>query len=1569
MKILIVEDDRIIASTLDSLLKSYNYAVDIATDGEAGLQRAETQEYDLILLDSLLPKLDGIRLCQELRAKQRQMPILLLMEQDPVQQNAAELNARADDYVIKPFDLQELMVRVQNLLRREHSPQPILTWGALSLNPTHRVVTYGTNLLNLTAKAYATLELFLSSPQVTFNSTAIIEHVWNRVASPGDEGVRSHIKEIRQKLTTAGAPKNFIKTVRRAGYCLNPLYSSTLAQQTQQQPTAAQIAELTALNAELRSTQAAFHQKHQELERAYQTIAQTQQQLQIANNELEQRVAERTAAHNMNSIGMNSIGLWEWEITTGHVFWNANHYQVLGYQPGEIEPSYQTWRDRVHPNDIESVEQKLSHALETHADYEAEFRILLEDGNIRWLHSQGQGVYDEAGHLVRMVGVEVDITDRKQTEAALQASEAKYRSLFNSVDEGFHIIELIDDEAGEVVDYRFLESNPAFERLTGLQNAAGKLGSEIAPQTESYWLEAYDQVARTGEPLRIENYNEDTQRWYSAYASRVGGADSRQVAIIFDDISERKRVEAALRESEAQYRSLFNSIDEGFCMIERLPGEPIDFRYLEANPAFAVQTGISDVVGKTLRQVLSDVPEAVCEIYENVLNTGEPLRFEIDVPSINRILELYAFRIDGASRLAIIFKDITERKRTEAQQAFLLKFSDALRAEPDADAVANRAIRMLFEQMQLDRCYIAVYRLADDRADFTHQVGNDRVPPLPDGIRLSDFPEALRVAFDRTLVIHDIAETEGLLDIDRQSIESLGLRALVAATLRRGENNPLWAIVSVSAHPRQWTRGEIALVEEVTERTWAAMERARAEAALREAEIQQVREQSEREQERQRAEALTELDRAKTQFFSNISHEFRTPLTLILGFLTEALEALDGEQETARSGNRQRNDLSLRLKEQLQTAQRNGLRLLKLVNTLLDFSRIEADRLQAHYQPTDLAAYTAELASMFRSTLEHAQLQLVLDCPPLPEPVYVDREMWEKIVLNLLSNAFKFTFTGEIRVRLYPDPPNRKSKIQSPKSVMLEIHDTGIGIPAADQPHLFERFYQVKGTRGRSYEGSGIGLALVQELVKLHGGTIAVTSTVGQGSCFRVTIPTGKDHLPVDQVQDSASPVPSASQAHSQAQAFVEEIRSWQPETATDLPILDERSQPIAQPSESNRPQPPSEHPEATPRILVVDDNADMQRYLQRILNPVYRVDTVPNGLVALDAIAQHPPDLVVSDVMMPEMDGLQLLQSLRNNAQTQDIPIILLSARAGEAAQIEGLTSGADDYLIKPFSARELLARIETNLKLSRMRREVATQAAEMQIMQTLNDRLEQRVAERTVQLQDLNQELEAFAHAVSHDLKTPLHYIISFAQQLRPLLDSNAANIATSRSSTLDIILRSATAAEQLVDHLLEFSRTGQIEMRMMRVSMQALVQQVQTQLQAQLEGRTVHWQVAPLPSVMGDPTLLQLVWQNLLANAVKYTRDRPIAEITISCNETETEIIFSVQDNGAGFEMKYVERLFGLFQRLHPQEAFAGSGVGLANVRRIIHRHGGRTWAEGEVERGAIFYFSLPQREEAL
>ncbi|HEY0601394.1 MAG TPA: ATP-binding protein [Herpetosiphonaceae bacterium] len=657
------------------------------------------------------------------------------------------------------------------------------------------------------------------------------------------------------------------------------------------------------------------------------------------------------------------------------------------------------------------------------------------------------------------------------------------------------------------------------------------------------------------------------------------------------------------------------------------------------------------------------------------------------------------------------------------------------------------------------------------------------------------------------------------------------------------------------------------------------------------------------EEERQRVAALAQLDRAKTEFFSNVSHEFRTPLTLMLGPLEATLNAAQGS-------------LSAADREHLEVAYRNALRLLKLVNTLLDFSRIEADRAQASYEPVDLAAFTADLASLFRSAIEQAGLAFAVECPPLPEPVYVDREMWEKIVLNLLSNAFKFTQQGQITLR--------QQLVDG--QIELSVADTGAGIPASDIDHVFERFHRIAGAAGRSHEGSGIGLALVQELAALHGGSVRVTSTLGQGSSFTVSIPLGRAHLPAEQIRAGGND----SRAH--LDAFVDEALRW-------LPNADRAVQPSTTPG--------LELPAQRSRILLADDNADMREYVARLLSAHYAVVAVPDGEAALQAAREQLPDLILSDIMMPRLDGIGLLAQLRADPGTRTIPVILLSARAGDEARAAGIETGADDYLIKPFAARELLARVKTHLELVRMRREAAEERA-------LRSAAEALVQER-----------DQFLSLAAHELKTPLTSIRGYVD-LFVRRAHQEDRLSERDERTLEVITRQVGRLNKLIAELLDLSRiqTGQFEMARHSLDLGSLIRRVADDVRLVLTRHSLELELPDEPLVIyADELRLEQVLQNLIENAVKYS---PYGgQITVSAARQQPGVCLSVRDQGIGIPEAAREQIFQRFYRAHNanQQSVNGLGIGLYVVREIVRHHSGTIDVASQEGVGSTFTVCLP------
>ena len=992
---------------------------------------------------------------------------------------------------------------------------------------------------------------------------------------------------------------------------------------------------------------------------------------------------------------------------------------------------------------------------------------------------------------------------------------------------------------------------------------------------------------------------------------------------------------------------------------------------------------------------------------------------------------------DEHGAVAGLFHPVTETTSKMIGQRRLAVLRDLTTSTLSARSIPDslHAVAETIGRHAADLPFALFYRIDADQSAATLAAGtglDSGGPATPGTMRLSDdgwpLAEALRIGSG--LLIDDVqARFPGLTcGPYPEPITSAVLHALTPAGRRR----PVCVMVAGVSSRLPLNEAYRSFYDTIAASVASALASADAHQA-----------------ERGRAEALAETDRVRTTFFNNVSHEFRTPLTLLLAPLEDELQDLDaGADEVHR--------------ERLELAHRNALRLLVLVNTLLDFSRIENGRLKASFEATDVSALTADLAGSFRSVCEQAHLALVVDCPPLPEPVMIDPEMWERIVLNLLSNAFKFTEQGQIRIGVRV----------AGAMVELVVEDTGTGIPADQLAKVFERFHRVPGARGRTHEGTGIGLAFVRELVGQLGGTIAVQSTLERGSTFTVSVPRGTGHVPADR--------------------FATDVPADQPRRAPGsltLPFVQEAMRSLPEPrspnavDRSSAPR-PAGVAGSRARIIWADDNADMRQYVQRLLADIYDVEPAPDGMAALELARRAPADLVVSDVMMPNLDGFGLLRELRADPTTRTVPVILLSARAGEEARIQGLTAGADDYLVKPFSARELLARIQAHVHLARLRRNdddtrreaersavaaageaqmrlitdalpvlisyldvdqryrftnrayqdwfgrrpedlvgrtllevwgdstyrgvvdmigralagetttgevwISEGSAEPRLLRCtylpdigpdgkvhgcfglaqdetdrhrsaaeilrLKDELEQRVVERTAELAAANQELEAFSYSVSHDLRAPLRAIDGFARMLQD------EPVPAEQERYLGLVRKNARTMGRLIDGLLKLAQLGRGQVRRQPIDVRALVQQCVDDLQAERPDRKIVVDFGELPDCTADETLLRQVWVNLLNNAAKYSQTRDTTQISIGSTTQDGVTVYFCRDNGIGFDMAYADQLFKVFQRLHGADEYDGAGIGLSTVERIVHRHGGRIWAEAEIDHGAAFFFTL-------
>jgi signal transduction histidine kinase len=730
------------------------------------------------------------------------------------------------------------------------------------------------------------------------------------------------------------------------------------------------------------------------------------------------------------------------------------------------------------------------------------------------------------------------------------------------------------------------------------------------------------------------------------------------------------------------------------------------------------------------------------------------------------------------------------------------------------------------------------------------------------------------------------------------------------------------------------------------------------------------------EEEIQHTEKLKEIDHAKTVFFSNISHEFRTPLTLMLAPLEDLLTDID-------------TPLSPPHRQKLSLAHRNTYRLLKLVNTLLDFSRIEAHKLQAIFEPTDLTSLTEDLASMFRTTIEKAGLQFTVDATPLKESVYIDKEMWEKIIFNLLSNAFKYTLEGSIKLSL------RKED----HCIKLVVKDTGIGIPASELPRLFERFHRVIGAKGRSFEGSGIGLALTQDLVKLHGGNIEVNSEENVGSVFTVTLLLGSSHLPKENIhrrREQYKPI-SGTLYINEAMQWVVEDQSQKKEVLTPKnTTLNKNKLQLLNADKIKTIK-------GWSKILVVDDNPDMRKYISSLLNLIAQVELAEDGEEAWRSIIKNPPDLILSDVMMPKMNGFELVQKIRHDPQLKLIPMILLSARAGEEARIEGIQSGADDYLVKPFSSKELVARVNTQLELGLLRinleDRVKQRTHELQnAYETLNREMLERVKLET-NLYKKNTEINLikeysskqidFINFICHEIRNSLTVIYgatsllqtemlsvkkiinNHAYQLDHSLINQLTKLFAQICANLDSLEQSSQQQKIIVDDVLDMAKLeyDKIELYVQSFSLQTFFNNLKKMFGPRLDKKQLTF-ILNLPEtevwIEADSYRLSQVITNLMTNAIKFTEKGEIiiTANVVSSTEKGSQLSIIIEDTGVGMNDAELSRLFTPFTQANAQTAslYGGSGLGLVICKKLIGKMGGKIQVESIKGQGTRFLFSI-------
>ncbi len=625
---------------------------------------------------------------------------------------------------------------------------------------------------------------------------------------------------------------------------------------------------------------------------------------------------------------------------------------------------------------------------------------------------------------------------------------------------------------------------------------------------------------------------------------------------------------------------------------------------------------------------------------------------------------------------------------------------------------------------------------------------------------------------------------------------------------------------------------------------------------------------------------LKELDKLKTDFFANVSHELRTPLTLILAPVEALLTAPAGTPIP---------------KETLQIVQNNASRLLQIVNGLLDFSKVAAKKMEAHREPVHILDLTRSIVWDFKGLMKQKGIELDVSLDAGHPVVEMDRYLYERILFNLLSNAVKFTPKGgKIRVDLYAIDDQ----------LTLTVMDTGIGISEANQKKLFEKFHQVEGSATRRFEGTGLGLAMCKEFAQLLEGAVTVKSEEGKGSAFTLVCQAPKTKEKPVFVDFSAN----------------------------------KRLAPVADRTAAVKIT--AEEMESQPKVLVAEDNPEMADFIHGLLSAFCNVRLAVDGIEALSMVRRWHPDLVLSDVMMPLMDGIHLTHEIKNDKEISAIPVVLLTAMTDRESLMAGWQAGADDYLFKPFHPKELEARVRSILASVEWRRKSEAYRR-------------QRDA------------LEHFTHIASHDLREPLRKIINFIQ----LFENGQKDLDADSQFYLRTIRDSATRMHRLLDVLMEYSRLDRPDGSFATASLGEILENAEEDLSEEIARTGAKITAGPLPDLTVIKDQIRLVFQNLIANSLKYRKAEGIPEIHIEAKKKEFEWVFSVKDNGIGFDPAQGEKIFIMFERLHGNEKYPGEGMGLTICRKIIETHGGRMWANGYPDKGATFYFTLPLEKEAL
>jgi PAS domain S-box-containing protein len=944
-------------------------------------------------------------------------------------------------------------------------------------------------------------------------------------------------------------------------------------------------------------------------------------------------------------------GTWDWDINGNSIQWTPEMFELFGLDPGKDKATFEIWEQILHPDDKEVAYDRIDKAVKNGTFLDSTYRIIRPDGNIKWIRATGEARYDHDGNPIRMLGICQDVTTVRLAEEALRLSEERYRRLFNSMIEGFCIIEMVYDHEGKPVDYIFLETNPAFELQTGLQNIVGKKVTEVLPENEQYWYEFYGEVAITGKARSFENESKGLHKWYEVLAYKVGDEESRDVAILFNDISERKIIEEqrlaetlrALALSEIS--RLFNEIPFNLaeilhsvaksiaeyigdaCIITRVSEDnewlhpvayyhpdPVAIALMDAivanrpikmgigNVGKVAQTGQSIMVAGFSQEQIKEMIKP--EYYHHLDKYGiydyfiVPIKYEGKVmgtigvirlaPNKSYSTENQAFLESIAGRVALaISNSLLYKALQDSHDELEIKVLERTSQLNDALTVLSREQKLFRSVLDMLPSYVALLT-PDYHFSFTNKEFIRRF-----GNHKGN--HCFKHLFAREVPC-EVCHTYEVLNTGKSVTWEW-----------EGPDKCVYHIIDL---PFTDADGSGMILEIGTDIT----------------KIKQA------EDDRIAREVAEQANAAKSLFLANISHEIRTPMNAIIGFSDLLMMNIKDEKQ----------------KSQIDVIRSSGKQLLSLINDILDLSKIEAGKMVIQPEPFTFSLFIEVIERLFSKKAEDKGISFITEIMnEVPAILILDENRLRQVLNNLLDNAIKFTHHGHVKLIV-----DKKLKNDARMDLIISVEDTGIGIPDDQHEVIFKAFNRQTGLSEKLYQGTGLGLTITQRLVELMGGSISLSSTPGKGSIFTIHLPeTGISHA---------------------------KFKTIKHEKELDISAVKFQKA----------------------LVLVADDNFENRKLLADLLESTsLEILEASNGKEAVDLAIRSLPDLILMDLRMPEMNGYEATEILKSTETTKSIPVVAISASPKIVTRGVSNKDIFDDFILKPANMVELVEVLKKHL------------------------------------------------------------------------------------------------------------------------------------------------------------------------------------------------------------------------------------------------------------------------------